>query len=194
MKKILITGALCSLISSPIAFAGEGWSFTFEPEFERVKVSGGSDFNSTSLASILSYREGLNKLDFKLETAKDHDAAASTGGKVEVRYRRYFEKLAGIEPSLRVSLGETFNSGKSDFPFFTVQPKLAYELNDHWEPYVSLRYRNAFESGKNYQTETLYVGVAINVGRGWEIEPSVLRKFGDEESYGFKFEITKSFQ
>ncbi len=194
MNRMLTAGVLCALLYCSTAFAADGWSLTFEPEHERVQVRGGADFYSDSMASIFSYRQGMNRFDFKLETSKDHDASAATGGKVEVRYRRYFQKLVGLEPSLRVSLGKAYNSGGPDFPFFTIQPKFAYELANGWEPYVSVRFRDAFESSRHYQTTTTYVGVAVPLGHGWEIEPSVFSKSGNERSTGIELEITISFK
>ena len=142
--------------------------------------------------AIVAYRQGDNKYDFKVELDKDHDAAAATSGKVEARYRRYFDKLAGIEPSVRVSLGESMNTG-SDFAFYTVQPKLSYELGNGWEPYVSVRYRDAFETSHDYFTRTFYLGAAYEVNKDWEIEPSYFHKNGVEKSNGIKLEVTRSF-
>ena len=121
-----------------------------------------------------------------------HSGPAASSSKVEIRYRRYFDKLAGTEPSLRVSVGDVISTG-SDFSYYTIQPKLAYEVGS-WEPYVSVRYRNAFDSGSHpYQTRTYYLGAAYDAGQGWEIEPSVFHKNGVETSNGVKLEITKSF-
>jgi hypothetical protein len=188
---------MCALLASGLflppqsAQAGDGWSATLEPEREKVKVNGGSDFYSDSLALSVAYREGANKYDFKVEADKDHDAAAASGAKIEARYRRYFDQLAGIEPSVRVSVGENFGSGL-DFSFYTIQPKLAYEIGS-WEPYISIRYRNAFDTSHKYMTFTSYLGAAYDAGNGWEIEPSVFHKNGDDHTNGVKLEITKSF-
>ena len=192
MKRlILATAAVTLLLTVVAARAGDGWSVTLEPEHERMQSSSGN-FWSDSLAAIVAYRQGDNKYDFKVELDKDHDAAAATSGKVEARYRRYFDKLAGIEPSVRVSLGESMNTG-SEFAFYTVQPKLSYELGNGWEPYVSVRYRDAFETSHDYFTRTFYLGAAYEVNKDWEIEPSYFHKNGVEKSNGIKLEVTRSF-
>jgi hypothetical protein len=192
MKHLLIAGAAISLLSTALQTqAGDGWSVTLEPEHERVKVSGGGDFYSDSLAMSVALRDGENKYDFKVETDKDHDATGATGGKWEARYRRYFGKVLGIEPSVRVSAGENICS-PDNFTFYTIQPKLAYEIGD-WEPYFSVRYRSAFNSQKyGYQTRTYYLGAAYSFNK-WEIEPSVFHKNGDDHTNGVKLEITRNF-
>lgn len=194
MKSLLIPGLLLGLSAAALnVHADNGWSATLEPEHERILVNGGNNFWSDSLAMIVAYRQGANKYDFKVEADKDHDAAAATSSKIEMRYRRYFDKLAGIEPSVRVSVGEVLGTG-SDFSYYTIQPKLAYDLGNGWEPYFSVRYRNAFDNEAHpYLTRTYYLGAAYDMGSGWEIEPSVFRKNGVETSNGVKLELTKNF-
>jgi hypothetical protein len=194
MKKMFIAAAAISVLAGTgFARAGDGWSVTLEPEHERLKADDGSHFDSDSLAISAAYRSGADKYDLKVETSKDHDAAGAVGGKLEMRYRRYFDKWAGIEPSVRVSLGEATNSGGPDFAFYTVQPKLAYEIGNGWEPYFSIRYRDAFASKYDYFTRTFYLGAAYEVDSAWEIEPSIFHKNGSETSNGVKLEITRSF-
>ena len=120
-------------------------------------------------------------------------AAAQNGFTLDdVTLQARLDKLAGIEPSVRVSLGESMNTG-SDFAFYTVQPKLSYELGNGWEPYVSVRYRDAFETSHDYFTRTFYLGAAYEVNKDWEIEPSYFHKNGVEKSNGIKLEVTRSF-
>jgi hypothetical protein len=202
-KTTLLAFAACALLrfapitsgaETPFETAKDGdWDGTIEIETERVKVPGGSDFRSDSLAFIYGYRVGPNKFDFKLEGDKDHDAAAGTGEKIEFRYRRYFTEIAGIEPSLRMSVGENMQSGNgSSFGYYTVQPKLVYALGNGMEPYVSVRYRQRIAGG-DWHTWTSYFGIAFEIGKSWEIEPSIFTKTGIEKTNGCKVEITRKF-
>jgi len=193
MKAIVRIAALALIVIPPALAADGAWENTVEVESEQVEVPAGKDFRSDSLAFIVGYRTGDNKFDLKLELGKDRDAAAETGGKLEFRFRRYFPKVAGIEPSLRLSLGENIKNGSgSSFGFYTIQPKLAYDIGHGMEPYVSVRHRQRFD-GPNWQTTTCYAGIAFALDRGWEIEPSLFHKSGIETTNGLKVEITRKF-
>lgn len=202
MNKRQIATALAALLTAGSALALDGpeikppketWNFTLEPEHERVKNPNG-DFSSDSLAAIFGYRIGDHKFDLKTEISKDHDAAASTGGKLEARYRYYIGNFNGFKPSIRVSAGENFQNGAGSFAFWTVQPKLGYE-SGNWEPFYSVRWRNSFtnHSLHNYSTTTQYLGVEYKIDKSWSVEPAIFHKSNDETSNGVKIEIQKKF-
>jgi hypothetical protein len=180
-----------ALIAATSAFAGDGWKSTLELEKERIKAPGGADFWSDSAALVIGHREGANQFDFKIEEDKDHDKAAATGDEIEAQFERYFGKISGFEPSLRVGIGENIQNGNgSSFSFYTIQPKISYDLGNGVEPYVSVRYRQRFDN-TDWHTSTWYLGTAFAMPNGWQLEPSLFHKAGVETSNGFKLEITR---
>jgi len=127
--------ALCVCGITAPSFAGDNpagttaespqghWLGNIEVETERVKVSGGDNFRADTLAFIFGYRIGPDKFDLKLEQGKDHDAAAESGGKLELRYRRYFPQIGGLKPNVRFGIGEYIKSGSgASFGYYTVEP------------------------------------------------------------------------
>lgn len=189
----LAIGAIVLLAPGRARAEEDEWSYTLEVEHERI-TSPPPALWTDSLSAIVSYRFGFSQFDLKLEGDRDESYGSGVGGKVELRYRLHLPKALGFKTSLRVSLGEQVGPGAYGmFPFFTVQPKIAYVLPLGFEPYVSARYRDAFEPDRYFRTFTYYAGMAIPLGTSWEVEPSFMHKTGDECSNGMKLEISHSF-
>ncbi|MFO0762505.1 MAG: hypothetical protein U0359_39060 [Byssovorax sp.] len=191
--KAIALGSLAVLLLLSAPARADGWSATLEVEHERI-TSPPPALWTDSLAAIISFRAGLHQLDFKLEGGRDEDFGQGVGGKVELRYRLHLPTALGIKTSVRVSLGENISPGYGGtFPYFTVQPKIAYVLPFGIQPYVSARYRDALDAERYFRTFTYYGGVSFQAFDSWSIEPSVFHKVGDECSNGMKLELSRSF-
>ena len=59
--------------------------------------------------------------------------------------------------------------------------------------FVSDRYRDSFSDGKNYQTNTVYVGGSYDVNSFDTVSAKLYRSYNDNESNGVEVAYTRWF-
>jgi hypothetical protein len=58
----------------------------------------------------------------------------------------------------RAALGQNFNSGESNFPYWSIEPGVKLSVTEDVSGNVGYRYRNAFDEERNFETNALIVG------------------------------------
>jgi len=188
--------SLCTIhmVGSP-AFAEEAinqWSATTEFEFEN-STAGVATY---TFKPSIGYRFGDNKIDLMTELSQDQISGENPlSGKLELRYKRYFTGPYGFNPEIRFGIGELFNNNANggNFPYYTVKPYLTKQIGPiEW--FISYRWRDAFDTSNNYQSQTAYFGGEYEFAKGWSIEPAYFHKWEiGQETNGFEIELEHVF-
>jgi hypothetical protein len=82
-------------------------------------------------------------------------------------YNQLEAGVKGVWPSLypevlnlygRVAVGQQFNSGESNFPYWSIEPGFLVNISDDVNGQIGYRYRNAFDVDRNFETNALVIG------------------------------------
>jgi hypothetical protein len=79
------------------------------------------------------------------------------------------------------------------YAYYTIEPGVTYKVNDKTSVTLSDRYRDAFASGKAYQTNTIYLGGDYKVDAADTVSARLYRKYEDGPSNGFEVSYTRWF-
>jgi hypothetical protein len=193
MKKSLIATLLAGMFVSTAAFAGA--QITFEGEYEHVTNKTNADVTGLNIIPAYKFDEGFLKgvtLDLKAQL-QDKVDSHTPGQNIEPRVKYELPiGITGLTAWGRVGLGEKITNG-DNFGYYTIEPGLTYGVTDKIKLSVSDRYRDAFASGKAYQTNTVYVGGAYKATDVDTIGLKVYEKYEDTHSTGVELGYTRSF-
>ncbi len=195
MKKTLIAASLAILSMSAFASNDQGMFVGGEFESERVRPDGANHFTENSLSAIVGHKFQENKVDLKVSGMKDNLSNTDTNYSAEIRYKRVFRTGTNIEPSVRIGVGRNYITNGEDFNYFTVEPKVSYDLKNGFAPFVSVKFKDSFDSKYNdFRATTAYLGVAYKPTRDIEIEPALFVTEGNNyRSTGARIELIKQF-
>ena len=187
MKKSLI---LLALLSS-YAVAGDNKAFiTLEGEYENIHGST-NDVRSLNIIPGVKQANGFTyDLKTQIQSKKDDQ---SNSANIEPRIR-YDYKIGMTDLTVwgRVGLGEKIQNG-GNFGYYTIEPGITYALAKDAKLFVSDRYRDSFSDGKNYQTNTIYVGASKDLTDVDTLGLKLYRKYENTESNGVEVAYTRSF-
>lgn len=94
MKKIILATLAASALIPSGAHSTKKWSVSFGMEYEN-STAGESE---VSLAPIVGYRIGDNKIDFMAQLSQEQSGNRPVNGKLEFRYKRSFSGPFGFNP------------------------------------------------------------------------------------------------
>ena len=193
MKKSLIATLLAGMFVSTAAFAGA--QITFEGEYEHVTNASNKDVTGLNIIPAYKIEDGALKgttFDLKAQL-QDKVDSHTPGQNIEPRVKYEMPVgMTGLTAWGRLGLGEKITSG-DNFGYYTVEPGLTYSVTKEIKLSVSDRYRDAFASGKAYQTNTVYAGGAYSLTDKDTLGLKVYEKYEDTHSTGVEFGYTRSF-
>ena len=162
---------------------------TLEGELEN-KHGTSNDVNSFNL--IPGVKLGDYTVDLKTQV-QSTDNTRSNSANIEPRIK-YNYKIGMTDLSVwgRLGLGEKIQTG-GNFGYYTVEPGISYAVLPNAKLFVSDRYRDSFSDGKNYQTNTVYLGGTYDVNSFDTVGLKLYRKYNDTESNGVEFAYTRWF-
>ena len=102
------------------------------------------------------------------------------------------EKIPFVKVGVRGAIGEKYTSG-DNLGYWLVEPYVAYDINNDWSVKGSWRYRNAFDTDKNEQTNTYKIGAAYKVTTNWLVDGSLGKTTGDSEYTQVQAGVTYKF-
>jgi len=187
MKKSLIVLALMS----SYAVAGENKAFIgITGEYENIHGST-NDSRAFHLTPGVKLNNGFT-IDLKTQmSSKENDHVTSSLIEPRVKYD-YKIGMTDFTVWGRLGLGERFES-TGNFGYYTVEPGVTYSLTRDIKLFVSDRYRDSISNGKNYQTNTIFVGANKNLTDDDVLGLKLYRKYNDTESNGVELEYTHWF-
>ena len=162
---------------------------TLEGELEN-KHNTSNDVNSFNL--IPGVKLGDYTVDLKTQV-QSTDNTRSNSANIEPRIK-YNYKIGMTDFSAwgRLGLGEKVQTG-GNFGYYTTEAGLTYSATKDLKLSLSDRYRDAFQSDKSYQTNTIYAGATYDVNSFDTVGLKLYRKYGDTESNGVEFAYTRWF-
>ena len=104
----------------------------------------------------------------------------------------YEQTIHSVIVGVRGAVGEKYTSG-NNFGYWSVEPSLAYDINDSFRVKGSWRYRNAFDSAEHDQTNTYKVGVDYKYATNTIFGVSVGKTTGNSEYTALQAAVTYKF-
>jgi hypothetical protein len=186
MKKLVLAVSLA--LASAGAVAESRGFITLEGESQNIHGTG-VDVRSFNL--IPGVKSGNLTYDLKVQAQSKDDHATSANIEPRVKYD-YKIGMTDFTAWGRVGLGEKITQS-GNYGYYTVEPGLSYAVLPGAKLSISNRYRDSFSDGKNYQTNTLYVGGTYDVNSFDTVGLKLYRSYNDAESNGVEFAYTRWF-
>lgn len=130
---------------------------------------------------------------FKLETSQTEVGNGSIGEGVEVRVRKGFA-LASLKPYVGVRLGEKIGSS-AHFSHYALDAGTKFPLIGSLTGDVGYRYRNAFDTVNDYQSNRGHVALAYAITKQDSVAVRYSQSYGttSEEKNSWRFTYSRQF-
>ena len=178
-----------ALFASFGAHAADRGFITLEGEMENIHGTG-NDAELFTLIPGVKLDNGFT-VDLKTQISSKDDHTTSANIEPRVKYD-YKVGMTDFTVWGRLGLGEKVQSS-GNFGYYTVEPGISYAVLPNAKLFVSDRYRDSFSDGKNYQTNTVYLGGTYDVNSFDTVSAKVYRKYNDTESNGVEVAYTRWF-
>ena len=180
MKKISFI--LASLVISASAMA-QGYA-SLEYSDESNRLTGAENIKE---GLVIGNKTGGVDYSIKMENSQTEIGSGSITQALEVRARK---SLGAVYVGAR--LGERITSS-THFSYYAIDSGVKFPLVAGFTGDVGARYRNAFESGKLYETTRAHVAVGYALTKQDSVAVRWSRSFGDEEKDAVRLQYTRSF-
>jgi len=188
MKKI-ITVAIAVALTLPLQAVEKAGYYSGIKLGVEESNTGGSD--STKWSG--KFGKHINKhFDAELYTrTKDKDSGGNDT-RVEAAVIGKYKLTDDWSTSLRVGAGNKYTR-TDDFGYWSITPTIKYKINDKWSTNIGYRLRDAFETERKQNDQTLKLGLnykivkdtSVSAGYDWKRGDSDANSFG----IGLKFEF-----
>ena len=180
---------LALALFASFAQAGESRGFiTLEGEAQNIHGTG-NDLRSFNLIPGVKLDNITYDLKVQAQSKDDHTTSANIEPRVKYDYK---VGMTDITVWGRLGLGEKITND-GNFGYYTVEPVISYAVLPRAKLFVSDRYRDSFSDGKNYQTNTVYVGGSYDVNSFDTVSAKLYRSYNDNESNGVEVAYTRWF-
>lgn len=179
MKKFLV---LVVLLAAGIANAGEYMSLEYTDETNRQ-----TQVPNIKTGVIVGTKDGVNDYSLKMETAQKEFGNGSISETIEARYKRNFDMFY-----LGGRLGEKVTSS-THFSYYALDAGVKIPLNDRFTGDIGYRYRNAFDTANNYQSDRIYLGIGYALTNKDSVGIRWMRSWGDDEKDSWRLTYTRRF-
>ena len=177
-------------IAAALLVAATGTAFatgyaTYEYSEEENRATSANNISNAVVVGI----KAADGWDYSLKTNTSQTALGSgtiTSG-LEVRARKSFGAFY-----LGGRLGESIKS-TTHFSYYAVDAGVKFPLVAGFTGDVGGRYRNAFESGKAYETQRVHATVGYALTKQDSVAVRFSRSYGDEEKDAWRLSYTRSF-
>lgn len=183
MKKVL---AILAMAFASTAFA-QGYAGV---EYDNADGRNGTS-DSVGTAVILGYKNGNTQYSGKLSTSQAEFGNGSISTQYEARAKQKFD-FYNVKPYLGVRLGEKVSS-TSNFSYYAVDAGVVYPVASKFDVDFSYRYRNAFNTDNNYQTDRYGIEGIYKVTAKDSVGVRFARSYGDSETDSIRLNYTHSF-
>lgn len=185
MKKFLLASLLAAFAAA--AHAGN-WYGAVEGETSENRVT-----NADSLGTgvILGYKDGSWQYSAKLSTSQAEWGQGSITNSYEGRVKKSFE-LGFVKPYLQGRLGDRVSS-TSDFAYYAVDAGVVVPVYKKFDVDFSYRYRNAFNTNNNFQTDRYGIEGKLKITDKDTIGLRYAQSYGDSETNSWRLQYARSF-
>ena len=183
MKKVL---AILAVAFASTAFAGGYAGIEYEDQDGR-----GSTSDSVGTAVILGYKDGSTSYSGKVSSSKPSWGLGNISNQYEARIKHKYSVM-NVNPYLGLRLGERVNS-TSHFTYYAVDTGVVVPLSRTFDMDVSYRYRNAFDTDNNFQTNRFGIEGVYKVTNKDSLGLRYAQSYGDSESNSLRLQYSRSF-
>ena len=180
MKKISLV--LASLVMSGAAMAQGYGSFEYSDETNRA-----TNASNIKEAIVVGNKVGATDYSIKMENSQTAFGNGSISQGLEVRVKQSMGPFY-----IGGRLGEKVSSS-TNFSHYAVDGGVKFPLVAGLTGDVGARYRNAFESGKDFKTTRVHTAVGYALTKQDAIAVRWSRSYGDEEKDAWRLQYTRSF-
>jgi hypothetical protein len=185
MKKLI---AMALFVAAGVAQAGGYGTVEYYDEHNRVS---GAD-NIKGAVVIGNKVDGGMDYSLKMESSQAELGNGSISSGVEVRAKKTFDAVSGVNPYLGVRLGEKITSS-THFSHYAVDYGIKFPIVGALSGDLGARYRNAFESGHSFETNRVHGILAYALTKQDSVAVRWSRSYGDEEKDAWRLSYTRSF-
>ena len=183
MKFTKAIAAALFVAATSTAFAGGYAAYEYSEETNRA-----TDAENIKNAVVVGMKtaEGTD-YSLKSETSQTEFGNGSISQGLEIRVKQSFD---GFYVGGR--LGEKVTSS-TNFSHYAIDAGYKFPLGAGFTADVGGRYRNAFESGKDFETTRAHVAVGYALTKQDSVAVRWSRTWGDEEKDAVRLQYTRSF-
>lgn len=128
----------------------------------------------------------------QMSTSQTEIGSGSISEGIEVRVRKLIAEANGIKLIGGVRVGEKISSS-SHFSHYALDTMVKFPIAGALGGEVGYRYRNAFESGHDYETNRGHVALAYALTKQDTVGVRWSRSYGDEEKDAWRLIYNRSF-
>jgi hypothetical protein len=183
MKFTKLAVVFASLLIAGSAMAAGGYA-SLEYSDESNRLTGAENINHGLV--IGSKMDGVD-YSIKMANSQTEIGSGSITQALEVRARKNFGAVY-----FGGRLGERITSS-THFSYYAIDSGVKFPLFAGLTGDVGARYRNAFESGKLYETQRAHVAVGYALTKQDAVAVRWSRSWGDEEKDAVRLQYTRSF-
>ena len=136
---------------------------------------------------VIGNKTGGVDYSIKMENSQTEIGSGSITQALEARAKKNIGALY-----VGARLGERITSS-THFSYYAIDSGVKFPLVAGFTADVGARYRNAFESGKLYETTRGHVAVGYALTKQDSVAVRWSRSYGDEEKDGVRLQYTRSF-
>jgi len=173
---------LVSMLIGASAFAGGYASLEYSDESNRLTGA-----ENIKQGLVIGDKTGGVDYSIKMENSQTEIGSGSISQALEVRAKK---SLGALYVGAR--LGERITSS-THFSYYAVDTGVKIPLVAGFTADVGARYRNAFESGKLFETTRVHTTVGYALTKQDAVAVRWSRSYGDEQKDAVRLQYTRSF-
>lgn len=186
-KTVLLTAVLASLTFATAAQA-DGVSF----EFVHAPTSKTSTVAKDSFSIYPSVDALGLTFDARLQGSRAEESGALSEA-VELRVKKVVPLGYGASAWLRVGAGQNYSNG-SKYSFYSYEPAIAYQWNDKWSSYVSVKHSTPINDAIDNKTTNLYtLQTGYNVTKVDNVYAKVMKTYTDTQGWSYGVGYARKF-
>jgi hypothetical protein len=178
-----IAAALFVAVTATSAMAAGGYA-SLEYSDESNRLTGAENINH---GLVIGSKMGTVDYSIKMANSQTEIGSGSITQALEVRAKKNFGAVY-----FGGRLGERMTSS-THFSYYAIDSGVKFPLVAGFTADVGARYRNAFESGKLYETVRGHVAVGYALTKQDAVAVRWSRSSGDEEKDAVRLQYTRSF-
>jgi len=185
MKKIVSILALALFASTASAgnFYAAGQLGTSEDRNTKA--------DSYNTAVILGYKDGPWQYSGQVTSGQAKLGSGDITNRYEGRVKHTWSAM-GVKPYAQLRLGETVKS-TTNYSYYAVDTGVVVPLADKFEVDFSYRYRNAFDTTNNFQTNRYGIEGKVKLTDKDRLGLRYAQSYGDSQSNSWQLQYTRGF-
>ncbi len=185
MKKLV----LASLVALFTATAqADNWYGAVQVENSEDRVTKADSINT---AVVVGFKDGDWQYSGKLGTSQAEWGNGSISTSYEGRIKRSFNTM-GLKPYLQGRLGEKVGS-TSNYSYYAIDAGLLVPVSDRIDVDFSYRYRNAFNTNNNFETDRYGIETKVKLSKVDTVGVRYTQSYGDAKVDAWGLQYTRSF-